>query len=67
MCSLQLVRTVNKAIGRGFLPLQAKAKCEEEEGNNKTSPTVRKQINETADNHILSVKIMHADGMCSIS
>ncbi len=67
MCSLQLVRTVNKAIGRGFLPLQAKSKYVEEEGNNKTLPTTRKQIDETAANHILSAKIMHADGMCSIS
>ncbi len=61
MCSLQLVRMANKAIGRGFLPLQAK--CEE----GKTSLTVRKQIDEAADSNILSVKIVHADGMFSIS
>ncbi len=61
MCSLQLIRIANKAIGRGFLPLQAK--CEE----GKNSLTVKKRIDEATDGNILSVKIMHADGMLTIS
>ncbi len=61
MCSLQLVRNMNKAIGRGFLPLQAK--CEA----GKTLPNIRKQMDQAADSNILAVKIMHAEGIYSIS
>ncbi len=57
------MRTVNKAIGRGFLPLQAKAKYEEGRGN-KTQFSIKKIMGETADQRVLSVSIMHADGMC---